>query len=52
MEREEGFYWIKLESEEDWQPAQYAAEVWWVTGDDVYYEDNEVAVVGEQIIKK
>ena len=51
MKREEGYYWIKLHPEEDWQVAQYTAEAWWLIHDDTYYEDDEVVEVGEKICK-
>ena len=52
MKREEGFYWVKLAPEEDWQPAQYGAEVWWILGDETYYNDIEITEIGERIVKK
>ena len=53
MIREDGYYWIKHYQDEDWQIAQYAVGGWWLFHEnDIYYEDTEVAEIGERIIKK
>lgn len=29
---EDGFYWVKTDSDDDWQPAQLEDGKWWVIG--------------------
>ena len=49
MEREEGYYWVKLNEGEDWQPAEWVGGVWLLIGGEIYYEDTGIAEAGEEI---
>ena len=52
MKREDGYYWVKIGLSELWQIAQWDEEVWWIYGSELWFNDNEIVVVGEKIIKK
>lgn len=54
MKREEGFYWVKLNNSGKWEPAEWkiAPESWWVIGESIGYEEDEIMEIGEKIFRK
>ena len=52
MTRENGYYWIKI-SYGEWEPGEWWSDIkiWWLTGISAPYNEDEIAEVGEKIIK-
>ena len=45
---ENGFYWVKVDIVETWQPAEYENEVWWLIGSYDRWRAEEITV-GDKI---
>lgn len=59
MKREEGYYWIKIDwakMEDEWQPAQWSKigdiGVWQIIDSEVWFCEEDIAEVGEKIVKR
>ena len=54
MKREDGFYWVKLNNNGNWEPAKWlnVSESWWIIGYSCGCEENEIEEIGERIIRK
>lgn len=48
--REDGYYWIRMKNfYNQWQPARWDEEKWWIIGTEEEYGDANITEVGERI---
>lgn len=48
--RENGYYWVKLDSDSKFEPAFKQGKYWLVMGDNDYYEDKDFHEINPQRI--
>ena len=47
--REDGYYWIRLKSGNEWLPAEKSDTIWYLFGNENQFFDDEIAEVGKKI---
>ena len=52
MKRKNGYYWIKFKDSNNYQPGEWDDSVWWIIGSELWCKDEDIAEVGERIVRK
>jgi hypothetical protein len=51
-EREPGFYWVKETADAEGEPAYWNKMVWTFAGEPCSYNDDELAEIGERVVRR